>query len=176
MPVETRYERSDFSLPTVQGSVTTSILINEYAGNVTVTQYFQIKVYKLVGAAETLISTSNIGSRNSSGMCSFTGAIPLTAMNATDQVRIKIYADDFTPPTTLRGTWTTAALGASQLDAATWTFYCYLYRVYSAGPNVTDYYFRYNNSVTFNSRIENFSWSAAAAAAMLRRLLVGVGQ
>jgi hypothetical protein len=148
--------RNDFTLPNSQGTTLGSVLINDYEGNQYVWQYFIVKVYKLSGAVETLIATSDEDGTDRSAYVSLTCAVPETAMLASDQIRIKVYTDDHSTPTTLRATFTTEALGASQIDAATWTFYCYVRRIYTGG--IASYYFYFGTS-TYNSRIENFTWT-----------------
>lgn len=157
--VEIRYMRDTYALSTSQGTTVGDKWINTYSGDVSVTQYFQIKVYK-VNASETLMSTSNVGSGSASAFISFTVAITNTSMISTDQIRIKVYIDDFNPPTSVRGTFTTEALGASQMDAATWTFYCYLKRTRTGIPGEyeTTYDFQFGSSIR-NSRITNFTWT-----------------
>jgi len=174
MTVETRYMRNDYTLQTTQGTTSAFVNLNSYSGNVYVTQYFKVEVYKLSDSTETLLATSNVGSGSSSGLVSFTGNIPETDMLPTDKIRIKVYSDDFSPPTTLRATFTTGALNALKMDAATWTFYCYLLRSYNPQLVISSYRF-YFGTTTYNSRIENFTWTPAVVAIASKRLLVGVG-
>jgi hypothetical protein len=174
MPIETRYMRSDqhtvngllaYKLGTSQSATLLSVLINVYDRNVYVTQYFGIKVWKRdVNGVETLIADIGaIASASSSGLISGTINIPLISLNSTDAIVVEVYADDFSPPTTLRATFITEQLGAQSLNASTWTVYYYLYRAYAAATQQTSYFFRFGTS-TYNSHIENFAWTPVPVA------------
>jgi len=102
---------------------------------------------------------------------------PPTALASTDSIVVKVYGKFGADAYTQFGTyaWSTEQLGASGLDAATWTVYYYIDLWYdsASGKTYHDFYF---DSLPFNnSRITNFTWTPAAAAAALRRLRVGVG-
>ena len=72
----------------------------------------------------------------------------------------------------------TEQLGAGSIDGATWTVYYYTrvttYTDPESGDTITSCTVHWATS-TDNTRITNFTWTAGAAAAVLRRLLVGVG-
>ncbi len=169
MTSETRYMRSDThtingltakKLDTMQSSSYVSELISSYDGNVQVTQYLGIRVWKRdINGSETEITLGTveaIGSGSTSGLKSGTRSQPPLGLTKTDSIVLRVYADDFSPPITLKDTFTTEQLGAQSLDAAIWTVYYSLFRLYAGG--MTTYSFRFGTS-TYNSRIENFTWS-----------------
>jgi hypothetical protein len=97
-------------------------------------------------------------------------ACPSTVLVATDKIVVRVYMSRLMPVSWgLKQTFVSEALGATSLDAATWTVY---YELVLSGTSLN---FNYGNADPWDSRITNFTWSAAAAAAVLRRLLVGVG-
>jgi len=101
---------------------------------------------------------------NSEGIQSATWVCPSTAMLATDAVQVSLRVKF--PSTGYGGIWyyITEQLGASNLDAATWTLYRYSYRLYP-DPYWSLYTMGriYHDSVTYNTRITNFTWTAAAS-------------
>ena len=182
MTVETRYftrnsvtvnDLSCYELRLTQTGTALSISINSYSGSVSVTQYLGIRVYKRTSAGvETEITSgvSAIASGDASGIISATWACPSTALNSTDSIVVRVYGDSFTPPTTLRGTWTTQQLNALSLDAATWTVYYYLRRVYDLKYDETYYYFSLDTA-TYNSRIENFTWTPVVVVVVAPKMV-----
>ncbi len=82
----------------------------------------------------------------------------LIGLVETDSIVTRVYADDFSPPTTLKYTFTTEQLGAQSSDAATWTVHYNLWRLYAGG--MTTYSLRFGRT-TYNSRIENFTRSSS---------------
>ncbi len=80
---------------------------------------------------------------------------PLTAFAATDKVIVRVYITKLTPIVwQLQQTFVSEALGASSLDAATWTIYYWLYK-----PTTTLSVFYGSN--TYPSRITGFTWTQA---------------
>ena len=173
---ETRYMRSDqqtvnglaaYKLSTSQSSSLSSVTINGYNGltNVYVVQYLGIRVWKRSGdQVETEITSGTavaIASSSANGLINATWACIQTVLASSDSIIVRVYADDFSPPTTLRRTFTTEQLGASQLDSVTWTVYYYLGRTSSYNSKTGLWTVRYtfrHGSTTYNSRIENFQW------------------
>lgn len=90
---------------------------------------------------------------------------PLTTLNSTDSIVVRVYAKFGT-------TWyqiglsvfTTEQLGASQLDAATWTVYYYLSFSYVVATNRATVAFHFDGAD--NSRITNFTWSIVVVRRM----------
>jgi len=170
LPVETRYFRSDThtvnnlaarKLGTAQSSSYVSETISSYEGNVQVTQYLGIKVWKRdAGGNETDLTGGSVGaiaSGSTSGLKSGTRSQASEDLVETDCIVIRVYADDFSPPSTLKDSFVTEQLGAQSLDAASWTAYYSLFRVYAGG--MTTYSLRFG-TVTYNSRIDSFAWSS----------------
>jgi len=183
MTVETRYMRSDqqiintitaYVLGTSESSSLLEILIGSQVGGSPVC-YYGIKVYKVASdGTKTLISAGVVAiaslaaGGSGTGTISATWSCPLTALNSTDAILIELYADlNINPPTTLRRTWITEQLGASQLDAATWTVYYRVRRVRIYDPEselyIYTYYFRHGIA-TDSSYITNFSWTPPVVA------------
>ncbi len=175
MTVETRYFRSDShtvngltarKLGTTQSSNYTSEIISSYEGNVQVAQYLGMRVWRRdVNGSETELtggSVEAVASGSTSGLKSGTRSQVSVSMVETDSIVIRVYADDFSPPSTLRDTFTTEQLGAKRLDAATWTVCYYLFRLYAGG--MTTYSFRFGTA-TYNSRVDNFAWSSGGLPA-----------
>jgi len=161
MPVETRFMRSDFH--TVNGLNARKLLIEQssssasysyqYSGEVT--GYWGVRVFVrhedgseteiTGGSAVAVVSRSSDGS----GLQSATWNCPETSLAETDAIVVRVYSDNNNPPTTLRTTFITEQLGASKLDAATWTIHYYTQRTVSitAKTHYTDY-----NSHTVNGQ------------------------
>ncbi len=173
MTVETRYFRSDShtvngltarKLGTTQSSNYVSEIISSYEGNVQVTQYLGMRAWRRdVNGSETELtqgSVEAVASGSTSGSKSGTRSQVSVSMVETDSVVIRVYADDFSPPSTLRDTFSTEQLGAKRLDAATWTVCYYLFRLYAGG--MTTYSFRFGTTA-YNSRVDNFARSSGGA-------------
>jgi hypothetical protein len=183
MPVETRYFRSDqqtvnavtaYVLGTSESASKLQISIGSEENSPTC--YYGIKVYKVSSSGtKTLISSGVVAIVSLAAGATFTGTAqnhwdcPLTSLAATDAVLIELYADlNTNPPTTLRRTWITEQLGATQLDAATWTVYYRVSRtrIYDPETGYYSYSFYFNHGIsTDSSYITNFSWSVTVAAA-----------
>jgi len=177
MVSETRYFRSDSAtvnglncrkLLTARSGTAGELTINVYEGNVTVTQYLGIRVWvRTVDGVETEVdpvAVKAIGSRGTSGLTAAATYTPTqTVLNATDSIVVRVYTDDFSPPTTYRGVWQTEQLNETQLDALEWSVYYYVRKSYSGG--ITTYRFSFDTA-TYNSRIDNFSHSTPTAGGM----------
>lgn len=173
MPVETRYMRSDqhtvndltaYKLGTEQSSTSATECIGLYDGNTYCTHYLGIRIWKRAeDGTETEITAGTavaIASGYDTGLISASWNCPLASLNPTDAIVVRVYSGTSSPPTHLEVTFITEQLGASQLDASTWTVYYYLRRTYNFFFDQTIYDFIYGTS-TYNSRIEGFSWSTA---------------
>jgi len=97
------------------------------------------------------------------GLYSATWNCPETPLNPTDRIIVRVYhrlGDDVS--WSLASTFITPILGASKLNAATWTVYYYLTYISQNLPYPP--YFtcsgRFFFGSTYNSRIEGFSWSS----------------
>lgn len=185
MTTETRYMRSDTAL--VNG-LTTEKLLTSQSGVAGYKEmiftdaeaeadrcYLGIRVWKRTsGGVETEITLGTpiaLVYKNTAGDSILNAAwnCPLTALSATDSVIVRVYTSLWDNiygfwGWQLLGTWQTEQLGASSLDAATWTVYYYLSLGITMGPPKRWIVrFRYD-TITYNSRIENFQWSVAVAA------------
>jgi len=184
MTVENRYMRSDQE--TVNSTIFYKLLTTESASLVEILTYYQmggspvcyygIRVWKRSAAGvETEITAGNavaVVSCPAGGSGSFTiGATwtcPLTDLDPTDRIVVRVYADNSNPPTTLRAEYITEALGADTLDNALWTVYYRVRRLRFYDPDTELYtywfYFRFGISGD-DSYIENFSWTPPVVAA-----------
>ena len=184
MTVETRYFRSDNNSASITCSgsavVAANLLLTQTGtsgtdsttrkiASGTVAQ-FGIQIYKRVadgtfteittGSPVAIVERSAVGA----GMQSNTWVCPQTSLVSTDRIYIAVYGRvgtdiDFV----FRKCFITEALGAQSLDAATWTVY--YYTDYSYSPSLGTVTFRfYWDTTTYNSRITNFTWTAAPAA------------
>jgi len=94
------------------------------------------------------------------GEDSATWACPVTALVATDKIVVRVYMTKLTPISWgVIQHFITEALGASSLDAATWTVY---YELVKSGFSLN---FCYGNVDPYDSRITNFTWTPAVLAA-----------
>jgi len=148
------------------------IEINVGSATGTPTAYYGIKVFKRNAAGDETEITSGVSAivsypygASAYSTRSATWDCPETALEATDSIVVRVYADvDVNPPTTLRTTFTTEQLGASKLDAVTWTVWYRVRRVRTGvSPNYTyTFYYRYG-TVGDDSLIDNFTWTPAVA-------------
>src|SRR3989304_5203568 len=172
MPSQTRYFRSDthtinglnaYQLKTTNTSsppATTFGAEHELEDGAT----FRANVYKRAsGGGETLIASA-VGSvyrgTVGEGIQSATWSCPQTALDSTDAIKVvlEIILDGEGSNTR---TFITEQLNASQVDAATWTFYFY--------TNLYDTGYSYDHQIlhgtaTHNSRIEGFSFTSATSS------------
>ncbi|MCK5038385.1 MAG: FG-GAP repeat protein, partial [Thermoplasmata archaeon] len=161
---EIRYMRSDSA--TVNGLTADSLSTTQSttAQTTTLTSttiiYAGIRVWKRdSGGTETEITSGTavaIASATSTAIVSGTWSCPQTALAATDSIVVRWYADGATPPTNLIQDFTTEQLGATQLDANTWTVYYYLSERQN-GDSVSW------GTSTANTRVEDFKWSASVS-------------
>jgi len=104
--------------------------------------------------------------RNSAtnGYYSATWAAPQTALSSTDAIKVVEHLGEYKFDSVKTRIWITPQLNATQLDATTWTFwrYCYYFCEYDepGGVYIFDYAL-YHGSVTYNTRIEGFSYTPA---------------
>jgi len=179
--VDTRYFRDDEW--TVNGltaeKLTTSQSTTGQSANATKSNsydyvvYAGIRVWKRVsGGSETEITSGTpvaqvSRSSNGGGIQSATWNCPQTALTSTDAIVVRVYIKVDVDDWVLCEDWITEQLGASQLDSATWTVYYYTVRdTYSTGSSESEVYWTriyfWWGTSTYNSRIENFSWTPAA--------------
>jgi hypothetical protein len=171
---ETRYMRSDtetvngltaYILNATQSSTYATRLIGDFLPSTTQC-YVGIRVwYRNSDSTEHEITSGSavaVTYSTTSQLKSATWSCPETALVSTDSIVVRVYGEpDNSAPTALVETFSTEQLGASWLNASTWTVYYYIYRVAQGGGNYA-YSYRFGSS-TYNSRIENIVWTAAAA-------------
>lgn len=165
MTSETRYMRSDQH--TINGltayklgkSQSATLKVEEVGvgGSVSVYFYAQVSVRHSNGS-ETLIQNWFLlfsRSSNGEGYQSYGWNCPETDLVETDAVVVRIKV--FLSGGSITVTFVTEQLGADRLDSAAWTFTIYTYRLYEYRYTYGGIYF---GDSTYNSRIENFSWSS----------------
>jgi len=177
---ETRYYRSDthtinglnaYQLGTSQSATGLTDFTNgvNLESPYCVNGRWQADVFKRDAAGTETALGSNIAQLvgNYSEYYSATWAAPQTALSSTDAINVveKLDSPDISIPVATR-TWITPQLNATQLDAATWTFWRYC--AYSC-PYPPDGYVRlvrwglFHGSSDYNTRIENFSYTPAVS-------------
>ncbi len=122
--------------------------------------YGGIRVYQRNSAGvQTQLTTavSAVGGGTTTGLHSGTWTPPLTILDAGDSIVVELYAAATNPPGTLRATFTTEVLGATQLDASQWTV-SYDCTVSGGGQGGSHLDW---GSAAANSNIAGFSWSIA---------------
>jgi len=145
------------NLSTAQTTSSLSVIVNAYDGNIVVAQYYMAKIWKVSsGGSETLLGTSSIDSGGTNKVMTTTWSCTGYSLARTDAIIVRVLADDFSPPTTLRQTFITTQLDGQSLDSSTWTFYMNSVRLYAGG--LTTYRFYYGSS-TYNGRVTNFAWT-----------------
>lgn len=82
---------------------------------------------------------------------------PAQAMVSTDSIVIRVYGKIGSGSWNLLRTFTSEQLGASQLNAVTWTVHYAGFEVYLPKTETSIYSFYFGSS-TYNSRITNFTW------------------
>jgi len=139
------------------------------------TVYWGIRVWKRDAAgAETEITAGTpvaqvSRSSDGAGLQSNTWNCTQTTLTSTDSIVVRVYIKFGSGAWTLLGlaspysVYSTEQIGASQLDAATWTVHYYTEREYDPDEDTTGGMFAWGDAL-FNSRIENFSWSLVVAA------------
>jgi len=182
MPVETRYFRGDqhtingltaYVLGTAQTDTSTNIgALNDLEANMPSSVGVRVFVRHADGSEdeltdgtynEIMVQRTHAGS----GIQTVAWDCPETPLDPTDAIHlsVRVYVS--------RGTSTyadfvTEQLGATQLDAATWTFYLWTDNITSEPRHYTTAHF-YWGDADHNSRIEGFSWSTAAPPPVARR-------
>jgi hypothetical protein len=172
--IETRYMRSDqhstnqllaYNLSATQSTIATSTVFQVSTRNLTV--YWGIRVWKRDSAGNETEITSGTPvaqvSRNANGegIQSATWVVPTTTLEVTDAIVVRVYMKIGTSDWSLGNNppiFITERLLAGQLNGATWTVYYYTKYETGRNPNFTRGTFFWGNS-TYNSRIENFSYS-----------------
>ena len=141
------------------------------------TLYFKFKVFKRdAGGTETAVTDyvtlysalASVFKDDAGALRSITVNIPETALASTDSIVVRIYTQAGTGTPALRAIFTTEQLGAVRLDSATWTFYFYLEGAKGTG-GIFDYW--YWDTTTYNSRIENFTWTPAPPPVVAKRII-----
>jgi len=174
---ESRYHRSDthtinglnaYQLGTSQSA--TGLTDFKYSSSDVGCPYFVkwfADVVKRDAAGTETVLGSKIAefTRNSAtnGYYSATWAAPQTALSSTDAINVveKLDSPDISIPVATR-TWITPQLNATQLDAATWTFwrYCSYNCQYLQSNYVRPVQWGlFHGSSDYNTRIENFSYT-----------------
>jgi hypothetical protein len=187
MTVETRYYW--VSTWTVNGLLTHKFLTTKDSvdsntsaiatGNLTV--YWGIRVFKRAADGSETEITSGVPvaevsrSTTGAGMQSATWECPLVDdLVGTDAIVVRVYIKFGTGAYNVLYENITEQLGAQSLDSATWTVNYYNQWSYATIPNFTRGTL-YIGGTTFLSGVKNFTWTPAAVAIVLRRMLVGVG-
>ena len=159
---ETRYMRGNTHTVNTLNSYelgTTQSNIQQDSGDIAnnADLYAGIRVYvRDSGGAMNEITTqvSAIAQGSGDGLQSATWTPPTTALNPTDSIVVRVYVDEFTPPTNQRAQYTTEQLGASSLDNNQWTVHYYLTK--DKGATKSRFYWGTN---TYDSKIEGFQYS-----------------
>ncbi|MFO7618344.1 MAG: Ig-like domain-containing protein [Thermoplasmata archaeon] len=164
----TRYMRGIVNEVNINNLVTYNLGLNQSStaqdtgglGN-NVNLYAGIRVWKRSsGGTETEITSGTsvaIAWSSSTGIWSNTWTPPATPMDPTDSIVVRVYVNTATPPTALQATFTTEQLGATSLDANTWTLYYYMSR--AGNPTGSRWHW---GTDTNNSRIDGFTHSTTA--------------
>jgi hypothetical protein len=177
MGSETRYMRTGtqlvngltaYVLDTTAGTPPDYIEVYKRAQGLYSTKYvyWGIRVWKRASdGTETEITSGSpvaVVERNTDaeGMQSNTWNCPETSLETTDAIVVRVYINvaDLGWGSAVAN-FITAQLGASKLDAATWTVYYWTKRVWQSANAYLWGYYRWGDT-NYNSRIENFTWSA----------------
>jgi hypothetical protein len=184
---ETRYlrgvanEESANGLTAYQlGTAQSNTQVNGASVGNNVNIYAGIRVWKRASdGTETEITSGTAVAQVSrtaqgSGLLTATWSCPLTTLVTTDSIVVRVYQGTAANPTTETATWTSAQLGATSLDANTWTLQLWLTR---GGPATasrviwgTATYdgqiagFKYTNYVPGNTTWHNtLNWTASSS-------------
>ncbi|MBA3046446.1 MAG: immune inhibitor A [Candidatus Thermoplasmatota archaeon] len=124
--------------------------VNLYAG---------IRVWKRTsGGTETEITSGTavaIAYGTAISIWTATWTPPETVLDPTDSIVVRVYVNTGNPPTTVRATFVTEQLGATQLDANEWTASYYLRKAGVAQGGSRFFW----GTTTYNSNIGGFTWS-----------------
>jgi hypothetical protein len=159
--------------------------IGTLKGSSATTVYMGIRVWKRasdgteteITAGTPVAQVSAIADRDPAPPAYTTWACPLTTLVSTDSIVVRFYTKFDAGSWVQLQTCTTEQLGAQSLDAATWTVF-YYWEVLHISLNADSELYYDGDIETFDyypTEIQNFTWTVVAAAAVLRRLLVGVG-
>jgi hypothetical protein len=136
--------------------------ISSSSGNVPYSNDLFIKAYKIdAGGGQQLFLdwAALVSSSCSDCLISATASVGAMPLASADAVYIEVWGRKGGGGWGVKDTFITEQLlGVQSLNAATWTVYYYLHRSYDSGTNTTTYSLCYNTS-TYNSRIENFSFT-----------------
>lgn len=156
-----------YILNTTQSSSYTSLLLEEAL----VSPYhvhMGIRVWaRDSSSSETEITSGTaIAIAEGTGLKSGTWSCPEKTLASIDSIVIRVYYSVNTSPNILIATFGTEQLGASWLNASTWTVYYYIYRVLSGGKGSKayfyDWYFQFGDS-SHNSRVSGMVLTEAVA-------------
>jgi len=167
---ETRYFRNDqhtintitaYKLLTSQTGVSRYVTIN--AGGSNNTRVGMVPIIRhidgsYVGIDGYTVKAIVTRTSNGIGIQSATWGCPETSLSITDAIEVRVYLD-------AGGGWIhkvtfiTDQLGATQLDAATWTIHYYTKRIYIGSPFFLTYCEFHHGYPPPNSKIENFTHS-----------------
>lgn len=165
-PAETRYMRSDqqtvngltaYILGTARSESSTYKEISE-SGEYDVRWRVYVYVRHADGSTDSIASGYVYRDADGEGLQTLNLDIPQTSLVSTDAVEVVVRILIYSVDTYIY--FITEQLGASQLDAATWTFYLYTYRDYHPIDDITYARFYFGSS-DYDSRIQNFSWTPA---------------
>jgi hypothetical protein len=122
--------------------------------------YVGIRVYKRTSAGtETEITTTYVAQANLGTGLTATYTPPGTSLAYTDSIIIRVYFYRSSGWTGAMDTWQTGPLGASYLNATTWTItYAYTYYSLNYNTGVTTFYLYYGSS-SYPTRIANFVYT-----------------
>ena len=187
MPVETRYMRSDQhtinGLTAYRLGAAESTSLKEVYGSGDTQFIIGIRVYVRHedGSEEEVTPGESVARTNVSAGADWTGTVyadwncPQTSLQPTDAVKIDVRcmtgASWSESAATTIATFITEQLGASSLDASTWTVHYRIrrdrFRLY--GMYFYDYYFRFGMAGD-DSYIEGFSYTSAVAPVAVKRI------
>jgi len=107
------------------------------------------------------------------GLQSASWTPPATPLAPTDCIVVRVYMDVVNPPATLVDTWVSEQLGAVGLEAAPWAVHYYTYRT-TRTPLYTTILRYYWGDSTYNSRIENFTYTAVPPIIVKKPIMNGL--
>jgi hypothetical protein len=106
------------------------------------------------GSATAIVNRAATGA----GIQTTTWVCPATVIVPTDSLVVRVYQSLATPPTNLAATFTTETLGATSIDAGTWTLNYYTRRG-GVGSNLDRFYW---GTATYNSNITGIKSSVSS--------------
>jgi len=176
---ETRYMRSDsatvnglstYVLGSSQSNTPVQLLLEEALLS-SYHVHMGIRVWvRVSGGTETEITSGTavaIADGTGTGLKSATWSCPEKSLTATDSIVVRVYYSTSSTPNMLVTTFGTEQLGASYLNASTWTVYYYVQRILSGGKKAQaifyDWYFDFGSS-TYDSKVSNFVYTIASSS------------